>query len=477
MSENKNNPDNDNKRISIDDDYIELLNYTKSNDKYEDVYSNSSSYNSDKRYGSYESSSDDVYFSRSARNDGDERGYGDVYFNTNRRSDENRSGQPRNTHSSSRMNTGEIPRKNSVAPTPPPQKRKRLQDSDEISDYEARRKKIIKKKKKPVGVIILAVVLVLIIALGGSVISAVNGIVGKFEKADEIEHIEDVESLATDPNVKNILFIGTDKESGGASRADSIMIVSVNKKTGKITLCSILRDTHVDIPGEREAKINAAHTWGGAALLIKTVEQNFGIKIDDYATVNFSMFTELVDGLGGIDVEVTEAEANYINNVHRYKEGEKPDTVESGESVHLTGYQALWYSRIRKLDSDFMRTERQRKVITAIVQKAKSSLTPTGIFGLISTAKDVAPFVKTTLSTSDFWSLATSLVSCLSKSGSDIDQLVVSQKIPFDGTWWYESRWDGSSIIINLEKNKEILYNLLYGESTEDESETTTEEN
>lgn len=459
----KDYPNNSDKHISIDDAYIELLSYVKDDDKYEDVYSYSS-YEHDSSVDVYSNSSKDVYVGRRPQQNRTEQN--GVYIGDAREQ------QPRVSNRVNRPQTNSVQRtlqkQNSMSQQP---RYERVQDSDEVSDYEVRRKKLSPKKKKfPVGVAMLAVLLAIVIGIGGILFTSANSIIGKFEEADEIEHIDDVASLASDKNVKNILFIGADKEKGGASRSDSIMIVSVNKKTGKITLCSILRDTHVDIPGEREAKINAAHSWGGPTLLVKTIEQNFGIKIDDYASVDFNMFTELVDGLGGIDVEVTESEANYINNVHNYKGEKKPDYVESGENVHLTGYQALWYSRIRYLDSDFMRTQRQRKVITAIIEKAKGKLTPTGVFGLLNTAKSVAPFVKTTLSTSDFWSIATSLVSCISKSGGNMDELIVSQKIPFDDTWWYETKWDGSSIVINLEKNREMLYDLLYGDPVEEET-------
>lgn len=340
-------------------------------------------------------------------------------------------------------------------------------DDDEISDYEVRRgKQVTPKKKKirksPKILMVLAVFLAVVIAFSGVLITSANSIVNSFTKGDKIEHIEDVNSLASRSDVKNILFIGADKENGGASRSDSIMIISVNKSAGKVIVTSILRDTHVDIPGECEAKINSAYAWGGANLLIQTIEQNFGIKIDGYAVVNFNMFTDLVDGLGGIDIEVTENEADYINNRHNYKSETKPDHFESGESVHLNGYQTLWYARIRKLDSDFMRTYRQRKVITAIAENIKNELLTGNIFGLISTAKDVAPNIETSLSSAEFTSLLLGMVSCVSKSGLEMDKLLVSQQLPFEDTWWFESKWDGSSIVLNLSENREMLYNSIY---------------
>jgi len=122
-----------------------------------------------------------------------------------------------------------------------------------------------------------------------------------------------------------------------------------------------------------------------------------------------------------------------------------------------------------------MRTQRQRKVIAAIAAKVKGQINPIGVFGLVSTAKEVAPYIETTLSTSDFWSLIFSLSGCLAKSGADMDKLLVSQQIPFDDTWWYSSQWDGSSISINLEQNKQMLYELLYEEPVEDLTEEVTE--
>ncbi len=354
-------------------------------------------------------------------------------------------------------------------------------DDDEISDYEVRRGKQVapkkkKKRKSPKVLMVLAVFIAVVIAFSGVLITSANSIVNNFTKGEEIEHIEDVNSLTSRSDVKNILLIGADKEKGGASRSDSIMIVSVNKTAGKVIVTSVLRDTHVDIPGECEAKINSAYAWGGANLLIQTIEQNFGLKIDGYAVVNFNMFTDLVDGLGGIDIEVTENEADYINNRHNYKSETKPDHFESGESVHLNGYQTLWYARIRKLDSDFMRTYRQRKVITAIAENIKTELLTGNIFGLISTAKDVAPNIETSLTKTEFTTLLLSMVSCVSKSGLEMDKLLVSQQLPFEDTWWFESKWDGSSIALNLSENRELLYNSIYEPVIEDIEDTSENE-
>ncbi len=445
MADRNNN--NDRRKVNIDDDYIELLNSVNIDDEYEDIFSYSDVEDV------YSDSSSDVYIGKRKKPEQE-----DIYIDVPKRSrygydeEEFRPHPPQPPKARSSQQTGQVNRVRKI-------------NEDEISDFEARHgKRKIKKKRNP-AFIAIAVILAVIIGFGVILSTAMSSVVVKFKEGKEIEHIEDVASLKSEPHVRNILLIGADAAKGGSSRSDSIMIASVNKNTGRVTVVSILRDTHLDVPGHRESKVNAAYSWGGSNLLIQTIEQNFGIKIDDYATVDFQMFTALIDGLGGIDIEVTENEADYINNRHRYGKEEKPEEVPYGESVHLSGYQALWYSRIRKLDSDFMRTKRQRKVISAIMDGVKSKLNPAGIPALMEAAKNVAPYIETTLSTSDFWSLMFSIGSCFTKSGGNVDGMLVSEQLPFDGMWHYSSEWDGSSISIDKQANKEKLHTILYDDN------------
>lgn len=196
--------------------------------------------------------------------------------------------------------------------------------------------------------------------------------------------------------VTNILLLGVDGSADSASRSDTMILVSIDSLHGKIKLTSFLRDSWVYIPSkERNGKLNSACTYGGPQLVIDTLEYNFGVDIDHYVMVDFEMFTQIIDNLGGVDVEVTEKEAKFINRTTRH-------TVESGENVHLDGAKALVYCRIRKLDSDYMRTYRQRKVITALIGQAKTA----GISKLISTLKDVFPLIETDMSAAEITGLA-----------------------------------------------------------------------
>jgi len=196
-----------------------------------------------------------------------------------------------------------------------------------------------------------------------------------------------------DSGILNILLCGVDSDNGGAQggRSDAMMLVSVNRRKRTVTLTSFFRDSYSFINLTRDPqrprvlfdRVNSAYSLGGPATLMETLENNYKIRIDDYISVDFESFPRLINALGGVRVDVTAAEAAYINRTAPSMHGKFP----SGRQVKLNGRQALVYTRIRKLDSDVNRAARQRKVITAILESAKEA-TPGQILNTITGCLD-----------------------------------------------------------------------------------------
>ncbi|HOU10123.1 MAG TPA: LCP family protein [Clostridiales bacterium] len=257
----------------------------------------------------------------------------------------------------------------------------------------------------------------------------------------------DSSDLMRNDKVVNILFIGVDaREQDLASRSDTMLLFSIDKINKKIKLTSFMRDTWVDIPGSGYAKLNAACTYGGAQLVMDTIEYNFNVEIDHYVLVDFDSFVKAVNGLGGVDVEITESEAKYLRDkVHL-------ETIQAGESVHLNGNQALWYCRIRKLDSDFMRTKRQRKVITSLVGKAREE----SAWELTKLVKSVLPNVETDMNPMVLTNFA--FGAFFRYVRYDLEQA----RVPADGTW-QDATIKGQMVLkTDLGENRDMLEDFLY---------------
>lgn len=222
-------------------------------------------------------------------------------------------------------------------------------------------------------------------------------------------------------DIVNILLIGQDARPGwGRSRSDVMILVTFNKNSNTLTMTSFLRDLYVQIPGYGNNKLNATYVWGGMDLLNETLEYNFGIHVDGNLEVNFERFAQLIDLLGGVDMELRSDEASYINRDVGYS------GLTSGVQ-HLNGDQALSYARIRKLDpdADFSRTNRQRKLLTSLIDEFKGSSLTT-ILGLLNEAM---PMLTTNMTQSEIIGYATDLFPRLASA------TVVSQRIPADGTY------------------------------------------
>lgn len=242
-----------------------------------------------------------------------------------------------------------------------------------------------------------------------------------------------------DDGLINILLIGQDRREGeGRQRSDSMIVCSINVKTKQVSLISFLRDLYVEIPGNGSNRLNAAYVFGGFDLLKETLMRNFDVAVDGCVEVDFDGFREVVDQIGGLDIELSEAEAKQVGS-----------GAQEGMN-HLTGKQALRYARIRKIDNDFERTNRQRTVILTAYEKLKDS----SLKNMIAAIKAALPYVTTDLSSVDIVTLATTLFPLLNKVE------INSYQIPADGTF-YNTYVNGMAVLM---PDKDAIRDILFSE-------------
>ena len=261
--------------------------------------------------------------------------------------------------------------------------------------------------------------------------------------------------------VTNVLLIGTDSRNAEErGRSDTMIIASINSRTDEVSLISLMRDCYVEIPDYGWNKLNAAYTFGGAELLMDTIEHNFGIAVEDYVAVNFVSVANIVDAVGGIDIDVSDAEAGEINNILRNEvnaimgDNTLDDLLDGGGKIHLNGKQALSYARIRYIgNADFERTERQRKVIELVMDKVKS-FNPTILPNI---ASSVLPGVETNMSTAELYGLSLKAPFIV---GYDRQQL----RVPAEGTYYGQMMECGDSLIVDFNANYNLIYETAYKE-------------
>ena len=307
------------------------------------------------------------------------------------------------------------------------------------------------KKKRKGARIFLAVVLVIAILLG-AVFAYGYSMLGKIsydaKSLDGNEYISD-SKLMSSSDVRNILFMGSDARGDvSGQRSDTIILCSIDKKHKKLKLTSFLRDSYVFLPsGKYYNKLNATFSYGGVQYTVDTLEYNFKIKIDDYIIVDFEAFRKLIDMMGGLTVEgVTKSEAKYM------KEVVKIPHVKAGTNK-FTGGAALWYCRIRYLDNDFKRTERQRKVISAMI----SQLTKTSPNKLLKMMETVLPMIQTNISRNELVSLG---IGALAKY---LHYDIIQHQVPADGTWNNLSvAGIGDVLEMDIDKNAALLKKFIY---------------
>jgi len=255
-------------------------------------------------------------------------------------------------------------------------------------------------------VILLAILVVIFPAIGFGYI---------YFKLNVMHDTTADESLLNETNyqsekgITNILLAGTDGRPGEKnSRSDAMMILTVDSKNKSLKLTSLNRDTYVDIPGHGEEKLTHAYAYGGVNLLVETIENNFELDIQNYAIVDFYSFMDIVDALGGVEVDVQPNEINEINKFIKsetYKwsgETSPMQLIKYSGVQKLNGYQTLSYARIRKNDSTQERDRRQRQVIEGLMNGVKD-LPVSKYPKLLDT---VLPYVKTNMKPTEIISLA-----------------------------------------------------------------------
>ena len=183
----------------------------------------------------------------------------------------------------------------------------------------------------------------------------------------------------------NVLLLGVDFLEDGQQRSDAMMIASVGYNS--VRLVSVLRDTLVEIPGYGEHKLNSAYSYGGAEMAMRVVNETFKLNITNYIVVDFSTMVDLVDAIGGVDVEIEDKELEQLNkyaydtfkkinavNPEKYGHYINSQPYTQGGTLHLNGLFATGYTRIRLIDTDYIRTSRQRRVLSAILEQVKAQI-------------------------------------------------------------------------------------------------------
>lgn len=314
------------------------------------------------------------------------------------------------------------------------------------------------RKKKSKFKRFLAVILVLAIAFAGLWITMVSSVY----KRMEFREVPAVASQSMkEAGVVNILLIGNDSRSKGEDgRSDAMILLSVSSKTKSIHMTSLLRDMYVQIPGYKGNRLNAAYSYGGAELLMQTVEDNLEIEINRYILVNFQAFANLVDAVGGIKLELSNEEVQWVNaylNEYNMLEGKPIDTDYLDTSlsgmIHLNGPQALAYSRNRYIGTDFGRTERQRKILSAVIKK----LPLTMVTNPVELINGLFPNLTTNLTQNE----------CLRLSllvGKLFTYDIIQGSIPVEGSFKNASIRGMDVLEVDFDKNHSYIRSNIYGE-------------
>jgi len=319
------------------------------------------------------------------------------------------------------------------------------------------KRKAKKRRKRKIAVRRMMTCLLFAVAITAGAFAAkinheVSGAFSSIERDtdSDLSNVLDDSDLLADSEIKNILLIGSDKRATWkqTGRSDSVMIATIDNKNKQLKLTSLMRDMYVEIPGNGNNRFNAAYSFGGVSLLYETIAQNFGIKLDGYVLVDFQAFEEVINAVGGVEINLTQAEYEYLTTA--YHRGTVLDVVAGANT--LNGEQALAYTRIRQdAKGDFGRTQRQRNVISSLFAKAKAM----SLNDLLGLSDKVLPYVTTDLSDSEMLSY---MKTVLFMGTTDIHQM----RIPVDHSFENAKINKMAVLTIDLEKNREALSSFIF---------------
>jgi len=309
-----------------------------------------------------------------------------------------------------------------------------MEDTARIGKYNNKNKKKKKKMKttNKVLLIILGVILAILVMGAGYVFGTLNKMsTGDLNTENLAIDEEEISQYENAGKITNIALFGLDSEDGVTGRSDSIMVATVDPAHKKLKITSIMRDSYVNIEGYGNDKINHAYAFGGPELSIRTINDNFGLNIEDYVTVNFSSLPVIIDKLGGIELDIRDDEIQYMNEYINHLNGELGTSsahIYTSGVQHVDGVQALAYSRIRyTAGGDYERTQRHRTVLNALFSKI-TAMSVTQYPGLLN---ELLPYVQTSLNSGEILSLGTKVLSI----GNNLEQ----DRFPRDGYGYGET--------------------------------------
>lgn len=256
------------------------------------------------------------------------------------------------------------------------------------------------------------------------------------EQEKALKKIAEKEKVEKDEEPYNILLIGVDRrDKSWNGNSDVMILVTINNERQTIYMTSFLRDLYANIPEVGVRKLNASCAYGGAPLCVETIKSNYGVDIDNYAMIDFDAMIDIIDALDGVDIELSEEEVNVANGFVKSMCADKNESYENhilygSGMMHLDGYQALAYSRNRSTGNtyDFGRTERQRKVLSAIFSKAQSG----NLGSLFTAAQSVLPYVTHDIKEQKVMTLITQLPTW-------VNYKIEEQHIPYDNMYHIEN--------------------------------------